>query len=33
LSTSKPSRVTLNHDSSEPLLLPANIDISFRLAS
>jgi hypothetical protein len=32
LSTSKPSRVTLNHDSSEPLLLPANIDISFRLA-
>lgn len=33
LSTSKASRITLNHDSSEPLLLPANIDISCRLVA
>ena len=31
LSTSKASRITVNHDSSEPLLLPANIDIWCRL--
>lgn len=33
LSTSKASRITVNHDSREPLLLPANIDTWCRLVA